>query len=86
MEKRVIFTHHAEKKLSLLVQHGFRFSKREIENIVQAPLRIRPGYMGRKVAEDIISEEHLLRVIYEELPRELKIITMYPARRKRYEG
>jgi hypothetical protein len=31
-----------------------------------------------------MDEKHLLRVIYEE--KENKIITFYPARRKRYEG
>ena len=85
MEKTVVFTQHAEKKLLLFHRHGFKFSKQEVEDIVKTSARIRLGYASRKVAERIISEEHLLRVIFEEFPRQLKIITMYPARRERYE-
>ena len=86
MEKSIIFSKHAEYKLSLLRRHGFNFSKKEIEEIVQNPARVRSGYVGRKIAEQVISERHLFRVVFEDLPRQLKIITMYPSRRGRYEN
>ena len=86
MEKPIIFSRHAEYKLLLLRRHGFLFSKKEIEEVVRNPLRIRSGYVGRKIAEQIISERYIFRVVFEDLPRQLKIITMYPSRRNRYEN
>lgn len=86
MEKPIIFSQHAEYKLLLLRRHGFIFSKKEIEEIVRNPFRVRSGYVGRKIAEQIISERHIFRVVFEDLPRQLKIITMYPSRRSRYEN
>ncbi len=86
MEKPVVFSKHAEYKLQLLRQHGFEFSKKEIEEIVRNPERVIAGYVGRKIAERVVSEHHLVRVVFEDLPRQLKIITMYPSRRGRYEN
>ena len=86
MEKPVIFSKHAEYKLQILRQHGFEFSKKEIEAIVRNPERVSAGYVGRRIAERAVSEQHLVRVVFEDLPRQLKIITMYPSRRGRYEN
>ena len=77
MEKPVVFSRHAEYKLQLLRQHGFEISKKEVEEILKNPERVSAGYVGRKIAE---------RVVFEDLPRQLKIITMYPSRRGRYEN
>ncbi len=41
------------------------------------------GYRGRKIAEKAMDAEHALRVVYEERPGELEVITFYPVRRKR---
>ena len=86
MEKPIVFSKHAEYKLLLLRRHGFNFSKKEIEEIVRNPARIRSGYVGRKIVEQVISERHVFRVVFEDLPRQIKIITMYPSRRDRYEN
>ena len=86
MEKAVVFSKHAEYKIQLLRQHGFNVSKKEIEEIVRNPDRVSAGYVGRKIAASAISEEHILRIVFEDLPRQLKIITMYPSRRGRYEN
>jgi hypothetical protein len=42
--------------------------------------------MGRKVAQRAITERHVLRVIYDEGPEEIRIVTFYPGRRSRYEA
>ena len=86
MKKRIHFTKHAKAKMAILAGHGFKLTKPEVERVVRTPVRIRAGYEDRKIAEGFISEEYILRVIYEESPRELKIITLYPARRDRYES
>ena len=56
MGKPVVFSKHAEYKLQLLRQHGFEFSKKEIEEIVKNPDRVSAGYLGRKIAERAVSE------------------------------
>ena len=86
MKKPIHFTHHAEVKLLLLRQHGFKMTKRDIAAILREPMRICLGYSGRKVAENHITNEYILRVIFEESPSELRVITMYPARGDRYES
>jgi len=34
----------------------------------------------------VIDQRHVIRVIYEELPEMMRIITFYPARKERYEN
>ena len=85
MEKPVVFSKHAEYKLQLLREHGFEFSKKEVEEIVKNPEQISAGYVGRKIAARVVSKQHVVRVVFEDLPRQLKIITMDPSRRGRYE-
>ncbi len=86
MERPIIFTDHAEFKLLLLGRHGFKLLKQDIRDILREPQRILSGYAGRKIAEKPITKEHTLRVVFEESPSAIKVITMYPARRNRYEG
>ncbi len=86
MEKAIFFTRHAELKLLLLSKHGFKVTKQEIRDLLRRPSRIRAGYGRRKIAERPITSDHILRVVFEELSSELKVITMYPGRRDRYES
>src|SRR4030095_11389221 len=44
------------------------------------------GFRGRKVAQRRISEKHVLRVVYDEGQREIRVVTFYPGRRSRYES
>jgi hypothetical protein len=85
MSKIIVFTHHAEFKLVLLTKHGFKITKQQIKAILKEPNRICPGYAGRKIAERQITNMHLLRVVFEESSSEIKVITLYPGRRDRYE-
>lgn len=84
MHKAIIFTRHAEFKLLLLERHGFKISRKEVEETVKIPERVQTGYKGRKIAERILTKNHLLRVVFEEFAHELKVVTLYPARRDRY--
>ena len=43
------------------------------------------GYKGRMVAQKRLDERHVLRVVYEDKPEHILIITLYPGRRERYE-
>ena len=84
MEK-IIFTRHAEFKRKLLQEHGFQITRQEIIDAIREPNRVRAGYHGRKVVEKKLTVRHLLRIVVEDSPEGLKIVTLYPTRRDRYE-
>jgi uncharacterized DUF497 family protein len=56
-----------------------------ITKIITKPDRIEKGYKNRLVAQGVLDDKHVLRIVYEESNDEIKIITIYPGRRSRYE-
>ena len=80
------FTAYAKGKFIFLREHGFQVDEALVARTVQEPAHVSRGQMGRWVAQRRISEEYLLRVIYEEEPHERVVVTFYPARRSRYES
>lgn len=84
MEK-IIFSSHAENKFDILKHHGFDISKKTIISTLEGPDKVEAGYKSRKIAQKNIDETHVIRVIFEEFPEMLRVITFYPARRYRYE-
>lgn len=86
MAKKIVYGDHAKEKFGILRRHGFVVSKRQVRETVQKPEKVEEGYKGRKVAQRGITERHVLRVIYEEGPEEVGVVTFYPGRRSRYEG
>lgn len=83
--KKIVFSQHAVDKIEILKKHQVFIDKGLIENAVQNPDSIDSGYKGRLVAQKILDEHHVIRIIYEETEESLRVITMYPGRRKRYE-
>ena len=84
--KNIVFSQHAEMKFEILEEHGFPVDKNLVISTMEKPQEIDRGYKGRKIAQKIIDERHVLRVVYEDLPDRLRVITFYPGRRERYEG
>ncbi len=83
--KKTVFSTHAEDKFLILKRHGFVVSKRKVLETLKNPDKVEPGYKGRKVAQKIIDETHVLRVVFEEMSDKMRVITFYPGRRDRYE-
>jgi hypothetical protein len=84
--KKIVFGDHAQEKFALLRRHGFAVPKRHVRETVQKPEKVEAGYGGRKVAQRGITERHVLRVVYEEGPEDIRVVTFYPGRRSRYES
>jgi hypothetical protein len=84
--KRIVYGDHAKEKFGILNRHGFEVSRSQVRETVEEPEKVEGGYRGRKVAQRAITERHVLRVIYEEGPEEIRIVTFYPGRRSRYEA
>jgi len=81
-----VYGDHAQEKFALLRRHGFGISKRQVRETVQKPEKVEAGYRGRKVAQRGITERHVLRVVYEEGPEDIRVVTFYPGKRSRYES
>ncbi len=86
MAKKIVYGDHAKEKFGILKGHGFVISRRQVRETLQKPEKVEEGYKNRKVAQQGISERHVLRVIYEEGPEEIRVVTFYPGRRSQYEG
>lgn len=51
-----------------------------IKKVLLHPGQVIDSYSGRKIAQDIIEfkeEQFLVRIVYEEMKRELRVITVY---------
>lgn len=83
--KNIVFSEHARDKFSILEQHGFIVSEAEVIAAILSSDKILPGYGGRNIAQKATDEKHVIRVVFENFPDMIKIITFYPGRRKRYE-
>ena len=86
MAKKIVYGDHAEEKFEILRRHGFVVSKRQVRATLRKPENVEEGFRGRKVAQRRITQRHVLRVIYEETPTEIMVVTFYPGRRSRYES
>ena len=76
------FTLHAEEKLSRLSEVGITRDK--VIQIIEMPEKIIAGYSGRKIAQGQLTDDLLIRVVYEEMDKEVLVIAVYPAKRGRY--
>jgi len=83
---KITLTQHALLKLKILREHGFSLSTDKVIDTVKNPERISAGRKGRKIAQKILDDTHILRVIYEKYGDYIQIVTFYPARRNRYEN
>lgn len=81
-EREIVFTSHAEEKLSRLT--GVGVTKDKVVEVVLNPERVHRGYYGRKVAQSPLSERLALRVVYEEKDNKVVVVTFYPGEKERY--
>ena len=82
----IIYTSHAENKFEILKRYGVTYTKTQIEDVLLHPDTVKGPKKGRMIAQKTVSKTHLIRIIYEKRDNILKVITFYPARRKRYEN
>ncbi len=85
MKDTITFSDHALDKIEILKKHGITLTKESVIDVVSNPQRIDEGYAGRMVAQKEHDADHVIRVVYEKESGNMKIITMYPGRKTRYE-
>lgn len=81
---RIKLTGHAVQKLRVLRRHGVNVTKQVVEYTLNHPERIVEGLGGRQIAERGLDEGHILRVVFIKEGEQMLVVTLYPARRKRY--
>jgi len=85
MAFKVELTHHAREKIKLLQELGFPVSEEQVVQTVPHPDRVESGRRGERIAQRRIGDRHVLRVAYVQQGEKVRIITVYPGRRERYE-
>ena len=85
IDKPIRFSQHADTKFEVLRAHGLGLEQGTVLATVNHPDEILNDYSGRKVAQALLDERRVLRVVYEERSDEILIITFYPGKRERYE-
>lgn len=63
--KKIIFSKHAIDKLEILKNHNIFLDKKFIINTINDPDLIESGYKKRMIAQKLLDENHVLRVVYE---------------------
>lgn len=78
-QKPIRFTAHALQRMVT-----YQITEEEVTACIRNPEKVLDGYRGRKIAHRTRSN-YLVRVIYEDDELLITIITVYLARRDRYE-
>lgn len=84
MNKPIRFTKHARQKFIDLAEAGFIVVEAQVIDVVRNPDYITVD-IDPPIAQKMISDRHLLPVVFVEDKAEIRIVTFYPARRERYE-
>ncbi|MCL4430212.1 MAG: DUF4258 domain-containing protein [Chloroflexi bacterium] len=82
-DKPIDLSPHAKEKLKRLINVGI--TEEKVFDAIQNPESLKSGYFGRKIAQSTLTNDLLLRVIYEETDNNILVVTLYPAKRQRYE-
>ena len=84
--KEINFSSHTDYIFAILRNHGFYVSKDTILLALEKHDKVEYGYKERKIAQKVMNESHVIRVVFEETRDMVRVITFYPGRRVRYEG
>lgn len=82
---KILYTRHALEKFVLLKKLGWKITKKKVNLTVKHPKWLGKSRLGEFAAMDELVEGYILRVIYDKIGKDIKIITFHPARKGRYE-
>jgi len=82
----IIFSKHAEWKFEVLRRHSIIVEEKTVKDVVIKPDRLYKGQKETMIAQKVLDEEHLIRVVYTKKDNDIRVITFYPVRRERYAG
>jgi hypothetical protein len=80
---QIYFTKHSKDKILLLIGHGFKISEEFVILAINSPDKV--FYRGnQRMFLKIFDEKHAIQVVCEEKEGIIKVITIFPVRRRRY--
>ncbi len=83
--KEIRFSKHSQDKIDILARHGMTITKQLVLEIITNPDRIEVKEDSKRIAQKPFNDNLVIRVVYREFNAFILIITLYPARRNRYE-
>ncbi len=83
--KEIRFSQHSLDKIEILAHHGMTITEQFIIEAIINPDKIEIQEDAKKIAQKTLNENLVIRVVYREFAAFILIITLYPARRTRYE-
>lgn len=84
MEKEIRWSDHAKLKLKILKQRNLEISSEKVIETIRSPDTTFIE-SEKAIAQAKFDERLVLRVVYREFNAFILIITLYPAKRSRYE-
>jgi hypothetical protein len=84
MDKEIRFSQHSLLKIEVLAEHDINISQEYIIDVINSPDQVESSNRGKITAQKRINGL-VLRVIYQEYPSFIIVITVYPGRSSRYE-
>lgn len=82
---KIIYTKHALEKFNTLEKHGWKISKLKVSQTIRKPEWLGKSRIGQYAAMSMLDQNHILRIIYDRIGRDVKVITFHPARKDKYE-
>ena len=81
--KQIYLTKHVKDKIVLLVEHGFRLDENFIISAIKNPDKSF-ARDSQKIFLKLYNENHAIQIVCEEMADSIKVITVFPVRRRRY--
>ena len=81
---KIRLTLHAALRLARLSELGIEVNEALIADILAEPEKVEVGKYGRLIAQGPLNDRYVLRIVYEQNPDELVVVTVNPGRRSRY--
>ena len=81
---QIFYTKHAKEKFDILGKQSFLITKQQVENTIKNYEYLEKEKFPVLIAQKSLDKEYVLRVVFKEEFRVLKIITFYPARKQKY--
>ncbi len=82
---KIIYTKHALDKFKLLESRGWKLKKKDVNGTITDPKWLGTTKLGQLAAMSNLDTKYILRVVYDKIGKDIKVITFHPARKGRYE-
>ena len=78
------FTNHARNKFAIFARHNFNITEEDVIDVLTNPDKLEDERRP-PIAQKVISDRHVLRVVFRSEGNDKVVITFYPGRRRQYE-